>query len=263
MSEHREDWGVYIKETDGGPTSLTVDLGWMSSCPDREKTALLMVRLACHRRGENGFPTQEELAALYALEDQVLAHLTPMGWAHVGTIQTGARRELVLYGPAKRAKDVDFGFVPVERRGDPFVRAAQDQTWDFYRSVLYPDAGALQKIKDDRVLKTLAEHGDVAEIRRRVDHWAYFPSAGKRHEFAATVERMGYAIEGVSDPGETSDRYGVAFFHTSEVTPEQIHAVTTVLNELATEMGGEYDGWETQVMRRKASLWKRMLGRDS
>ncbi len=70
-----------------------------------------------------------------------------------------------------------------------------------------------------------------------------------RGTFSAQVEALGFQVEDMSEAGEGERPYGIHVSRVDPVDPASIDAVTIELTERAAELGGDYDGWETQVIR--------------
>jgi regulator of RNase E activity RraB len=102
-------------------------------------------------------------------------------------------------------------------------------------------------IRDREVLNALREHGDALTQPREIVHWAYFPTSASRTLFVDASRRMGFEINGTSDPNEKSREFGARVSHVDIPGEEIIERVAASLSELAERCGGDYDGWETQV----------------
>lgn len=82
-------------------------------------------------------------------------------------------------------------------------------------------------------------------------HWAYFKTKTARRVFVAKIKKLGYAIVGETKPGSFGDAlpHGVEFEAVSSMNPDVLAKSNAALSLLATRLGGEYDGWEVEVMR--------------
>ena len=75
-------------------------------------------------------------------------------------------------------------------------------------------------------------------------------SAAKFVKWALTgSHKHDAASSGVDDDGE----HCVRLYHVGTTRQNELSDHTIQLNRKATELGGRYDGWETQVVRRKAA----------
>ncbi|MBN3804956.1 ribonuclease E inhibitor RraB [Paraburkholderia sp. Ac-20336] len=91
----------------------------------------------------------------------------------------------------------------------------------------------------------MVRDGDVSERLRRVRHFAYFTSKKAAHRLAKFVHQQGY-IETLAMPVKNK-RWRVDFC--SGTLPNIAHWVG-VVRKIVIDAGGEYDGWESPVMRK-------------
>jgi regulator of RNase E activity RraB len=93
------------------------------------------------------------------------------------------------------------------------------------------------------------KEGDPLTAPRPVRHWVYFTSPENRAEFVSRAMSKGFQItdEHESDDPEAERPYGVTLERIDRVDRDSINEVTLDLFDLAQELGGEYDGWETTV----------------
>jgi regulator of RNase E activity RraB len=106
-----------------------------------------------------------------------------------------------------------------------------------------PNAERMRWMTDRRVVEVLEDRGDIHSTPRRVDHWAYFPTAEARQSFVEAALQADFDLESIDD----DERCCARVFRTDTVELEHIHAVVMILFELANQHGGDYDGWETSV----------------
>jgi hypothetical protein len=97
------------------------------------------------------------------------------------------------------------------------------------------------------VLEALEKHGDDGAASRRIDHWAYFPTQQVAEQFRQWVQEHGYQSE-ESCPADDSN-YQVQFAHEGTLRLSDITSHTIALRRKVSELGGDYDGWETPVCK--------------
>jgi hypothetical protein len=95
----------------------------------------------------------------------------------------------------------------------------------------------------------LARHGDTQTQVRAIDHWAYFPTAESRSLFVAKCLTLGLRIRSLHDDGRTGAEFCARLFHIDIPNCQVMDDLTLSLHDLAANSGGEYDGWETQVVK--------------
>ena len=100
-----------------------------------------------------------------------------------------------------------------------------------------------------RVFRVLDKVGDDSSALHEVAHWAYFPNESAQSEFAEAVRRLGYSVLRTEPyPYSEEAPFGVEFIRRESIRPGILNAVCAELSLLAESLGGEYDGWETQVI---------------
>src|SRR4030095_10293468 len=91
--------------------------------------------------------------------------------------------------------------------------------------------------------------------RRRLDGEARNRSLGvfsqresARSAFTERAAKLGFLLRSTSEPEKPGDRFGARLFRIDAPAFDAIDDVTLPLFELATALGGDYDGWETMVL---------------
>lgn len=97
-------------------------------------------------------------------------------------------------------------------------------------------------------LEALRDHGDSLARVRDIEHWATFPSADARASFVDACLAAGFKLRGTRDPEKPYEGYSVHLFHRDIPDEDCVEQVTSLLIGLAAANGGEYDGWETELV---------------
>jgi hypothetical protein len=240
-----DQYEFYPCLVDGAPASIYLNLRYEDE-PRTETTAYwLAVKML--DEGEHGIGTAEEGELLNAIEEAVIARASVAGLVYVGRVRTRGIWEMTFYGPAGRldvirgaAKDLAIG-----RKTE--AHSKTDAAWSYYRELLLPDAERRQWMDDRRLVQVLKEQGDALVTPRRVDHWAYFPSAAARDAFVDAAGKQGFEHD--ADDDQTAGRFGAHVFRTDPIELDHVHDVVMLLVDAAHAQGGEYDGWETSIER--------------
>jgi hypothetical protein len=104
-------------------------------------------------------------------------------------------------------------------------------------------------IQNRRVLRNLEKQGDRLSVPREIMHWAYFPDAESRRRFIEKIAAEHFEVKDAPAGPDEKGAYRVRFARTDLPSYAGIDKVTKPLLALATELGGAYNGWETQVIR--------------
>jgi hypothetical protein len=73
-------------------------------------------------------------------------------------------------------------------------------------------------------------------------HYLYFPRRGTASKAVRELERAGYVVQ--QRLGADGVNWLVLAMRPQIITKEDIPATSDALRQLATRLGGEYDGWE-------------------
>lgn len=229
-----------------------VDLGVRDQVPDRDRPWLLWVWVYMLAPRPDGLSSTEEAEVLFALEDHMIAKIgRALDAKLVGRITTQGRREFYVYADRPLAGELPLSDA---LKNFPEYRfdwgTKKDTEWQQYLTVLYPSEEELQKIKNRRVLEVLEERGNDSEQPREIRHWFYFKTVEDRDALIRDVRSLGFSIVSSSENTDYANPFGVHVARADRSDQESIDSVTIELFKLAKCHQGEYDGWETQVVKR-------------
>ena len=196
--------------------------------------------------------TQQEFEVLRTIEDALQpAVVKAYDASYVGRITNCGRREFYFYsagaaGVAAFAKRRMSKFPGYEFE----TEIHSDPGWTHYLDCMYPDGGSLQWMGDRRLVALLKEKGDRLEAERPVSHYTYLPSRDARKRFSGFLAGNGFGkLKNFNPKVAKKDtlRYGISCVKRQAVTLDDISSTTRLLDAEAEKLGGDYDGWETQV----------------
>ncbi|WP_018758021.1 DUF695 domain-containing protein [Paenibacillus terrigena] len=207
---------------------------------------LKVLRIPIKNPGERGTPINEEADLINDLEDKINNEIIDFGF-NVGRITTYGLRDVFYYFSKQYELDkvaekyfLEHGY-EIEA-----LNIKEKNPWDFYFDFLYPNKYQIQHMGNRNVVDRLRESGDKLEKSRRVDHWIYFQSTEDKNNFEAKVKLLGFNIN--SNPSNDDRIYSQIYRH-DYVDFHSINEVTDSLVDLAGECNGDYDGWETMVIK--------------
>jgi hypothetical protein len=243
------DWTVFHRDSGYGPTVIIVTEAYRKSGVDTNRPAHVLLRLYIRELTDQGMPSGKELKVIENITDRVEAVAGSCGAVMVGRSTGNARREFHFYGPtapplleALRQTMAQFK----EHQYD--LAEDHDPTWNAYLAIC-PTPREQRETSDMEVVRQLQQHGDRAELPRKVDHFVYFSSQDGRAAFQRAVVEQGFAVEDASqDPND--DGTWSFKLHVTRVDPVEISHIVQVTEWLAStakHYGGEYDGWGCPV----------------
>lgn len=90
------------------------------------------------------------------------------------------------------------------------------------------------------IIRQLSQHRIRLEQEADIDHYIYFESLAQATEFATAASGKGWQVEG-PDEDDESLSVVVKLRHSLDLTT--INEQSMLVNSLAEQMEGEYDGW--------------------
>ncbi|MCR2805783.1 DUF695 domain-containing protein [Paenibacillus soyae] len=248
MSDH---WNTYLTSIDKKPASFLLD---MEPWKDGDKETfihLFRLRVMLNEPTEEGLTSNEEASVLYALEDSINDALGP-DYLFVGRITTDGRRDFFYY--TESADGSQLASLAESCIGDHLysvARVEEKEPRSFYYESLYPDKINWNRMANRQLVQKLNELGDSLTIPRIVRHWIYFDSAESRSRFKDHVQEAGFRIE---DQDFRDNKYSLIVSREDAAEFDAISEVTDELVHAAERYDGDYDGWETQVVKEKAGF---------
>jgi hypothetical protein len=247
-----EQWNFYFTNRLGYPASIFLDLAVKNYAPNLSKPTLIVVFIFLRVHRDDGLSHQDEFDALCAVEDAIcLALSNDLQAQNVGRITAQGRRDVVFYAPnANNLTETIQNSVKefIDYRVES--SSAEDRTWSAYMTMLYPNNVEYQFIQNSDLVQSLKSHGDDGSTPREIVHWLYFPTSESRTSFLNEAAKHGFSAdsEDIYDSPENELPFAIQVTRTDKASQPDIDHVTARLVEWGTQSGGEYDGWETQII---------------
>ncbi|AXQ29105.1 DUF695 domain-containing protein [Solimonas sp. K1W22B-7] len=243
-----EDWDWYVSELEGRPAATCLDLSLGAETPLPQLPHLVWLRLELQQPGSDGLPGEEEEEALLALEEE-LATLDDEDTRYVGRRDSEGARDFFFYDAMpddwpERCARVMAGFAGY--RHETGMR--EDRDWSLYRDVLYPRGEDFERMQNRRACEALQDNGDDLATPREIDHWIYFGDGAACAAFERRADELGFSVRARVAPHDEEPRHCLQLYRIDIPAPERIDEVTLPLYRAVREAGGDYDGWESQVV---------------
>ena len=245
-----EDWDFYFVRVEGKLASMFVDLGAHSAAPNPNLPFMAYVRLHLKRPRENGLSSQDEFETLVAIEDALKAALVGESIDYVGRATTNSCRDFVFYVAPQTDWQTQVAACIRSFDGYQYIAETREESdWSTYFNYLYPSDEDRQVIENRRVCETLESHGDLLSVAREIDHWAYFSDAKALNAYAADAQKLGFNVRELIHPDQNSARHCAQLWRLDTPAYDSIDGITLPLFNMAVTHGGEYDGWESVVVK--------------
>lgn len=247
----RENWEAYMAKLEKSPGSVMVDMALKSIAPREKFSYLLITGVKFIDCQDNGLPSKREFTDLYKISDTIKAQVDKTVSAiAAGTVTYQCQRLDYFYITDTAALRQQL--VAIYKKRFPeymyYINIKEDKKWDTYLNFLYPNEETLEYIENQKVLEALENGGDKLVKARLVDHWAYFKTAADRNCFSVYLVKNKFktTIEKSEDPGFP---FRLHFARTDKVNIAAISKLTLELKKQAAACHGQYDGWETFVVK--------------
>ncbi len=243
-----DKWLYYFRREGDHHAFVSYDDGVSEKINEIAPTQLLRLRLRFKNPRANGFPSSEEYPALNALEEQLQGLAQERGALFVGEFSVAGVRQFLVY--TSDSQEAWFPRLQAlgQRHGYKLELSVEpDEKRHGYWKDLFPTEEDRHMIGDLRVIAGLQEEGDNADARRRVDHWLYFSSEAAAENFCRWSRESGYCLK--AREKDEDGQYRVHIFHESSMHWQDITFHTIQVRRKGVELGGNYDGWETEVCK--------------
>lgn len=252
MSE--DSFGTYLTVREEAPMMVTFNDSAAEAAPDPKRSQVLRIVLPLQAPNEVGWPEADELNAMDAIEQAMdVVVVEALDARFVGRTAGLGQRELIYYfAPGKWVASIHRRLAALAPGYQLAVSQEPDPNWEVFGRVLFPSHLDLKMMGAEEVLDSLAQHGDEGESERDIRYWIYFPTESARAEAAKKCVMLGYTEFDENDVDPAEDDSGLPFgLSVRRDSPANFWTLRDAISELlevAQELGGDYDGFESSVV---------------
>jgi uncharacterized protein (TIGR01619 family) len=250
--EYKAEWEFYFSTVDDKLGSIAVDLGFHNVAPMQDKQNVAWVSIKLKSPREDGLTTADESVLLGQIEDKVVEKVSSaLNAVYVGRLTSDGHRDFYFYISdtslfGKLVKEAMTGYDQYQYE----FGAKPDMGWEGYLGFLYPNPQQFQTILNRRVVDQLEKGGDKLTKAREVSHWIYFKTEADRNSFLQKVRKDGFSLLSSSyDQKLTAFPYKLVITRVDKVDWQSVNEYVIPLWRLASESNGDYDGWETEIIK--------------
>lgn len=243
-----EEWEYFPCSMGANRAFIFVNVA-MKETIDRAPTTLCKVRLKYRHTHSNGLPADQDFEAANQIEDRLCAFAADAQDSYAGRVTVAGHRYFYFYTTQsesawkKLAKTLSSEFrfrLEVSHRDDPSRSG--------YYNELYPTPDDWCVIRDLKVIEAAEEQGDDGSQARRIDHFCYFDRPHSARRLLVWALKNGFEHDAKLSGRGDDGRYCVRLHHLSTLEISDISHYTISLRRKCEDFGGEYDGWETEVV---------------
>lgn len=247
-----ENWEVYLAQYEKGPGSTIVKMGIRGTAPDKSFPFLFSAGVKFTECGSEGLPVSSEFETLNRISDSIVATVNRLiKNIIVGTFTYQCeRRDYFYVSDTAGLRQYLINLISKHFPGyTPAFNIKPDKDWEAYLQFLYPNEETMEYIKNEKVLTHLQNSGDKLEKARQVDHWVYFKTDADRNCFIQYATRNHFKIESKEKQNDLKLPYKLQLSRTDKIDLPSISKITLELERQARKCNGDYDGWETVVIK--------------
>ncbi|MEM6723089.1 MAG: DUF695 domain-containing protein [Bacteroidota bacterium] len=246
-----DEWDVYIAEYEDGPGSVIYNYSAKAKAPILSQPYIFLVDLKTEQCDEYGFPKKRALQAMYDAERELETSLEGINCTEVGSFTYQCVRTSYIY--LADTNDIAIIKERYQAKSDhpADFRFKEDSKWEYYLDFLYPSPEIQNYSSNKRIIEAISDAGDDLTQTRRVDHWAYFKDNATRSVFENYLEQQGFSIDKKWKEKKSDMPFAIRFYHSAIPNLDDFTSATWNLRKKAKELKGDYDGWESFVVKNK------------
>lgn len=247
-----ENWDTYMAKYAKGPGSVMVNMSLKKSAPDAAYPHLVITGVKYGDCSREGFPSKREFSNLYVISDSVKAVVERNTAAILcGSFTYQCQRLDYFY--VSDTSRLRLALSSLYMHTFPLytynISIKTEKDWSTYQDFLFPSDTLRDFMDNQKVLMALQRAGDKLTRSRAIDHFAYFKSEADRTCFISYILKKGFRVTRKDNNGEAGLPYALLFTRTDRPAVNTISKVTLDLRRQASRCNGEYNGWETIVIR--------------
>ena len=249
-----DSWDVYMAQYEKGPGSTMINMALKGKAPVKEFPFLLKTGVRVIECNGDGLPSEAEFDKLYKMSEKIRTAIdAAVKNKSAGTFSYQCER--VDYYYIKDTGSVRKIIESAYKSNFPgykySITIREDKNWAAYLEFLYPNAATLEYMSDQKVVLNLVKAGDDLSKPRQVDHWLYFKTEADRNKFILYSSKENFKVESKKYANDAALHYQLQISRTDKVDLGSITKITSVIRKKALELNGDYDGWETFVIKEK------------
>lgn len=249
-----ENWDVYMARYEKGAGSTVFNVSLKDSAPIKGYPFLLKTGVKAKDCPQGGLVSGTELDMLYSISDKMKSIIdAELKNREAGTFSYQCERTDYYYvadtnGLRTKLAVAYKTFYP---QYEYTIEIRVDPEWDAYLKFLYPNEEIREYMENEKVIYNLTKAGDDLSKPRQTDHWLYFNNEADRNAFISYALKENFKIESRKTLDKGSRPFQLQISRTDKVDMSSITEITGELRKKAKELNGEYDGWETFVIKNK------------
>jgi hypothetical protein len=235
----QEYWEVYMKPMEGHPSMVSFNAGVADDVPDDQYMYVGFVKVPLKSPTAEGLISAEEEDDIGFIEDRL--EMESLRYRH-GKYIYYLKLDFE-WGDAAAAAMKHFEEYTYESG------SRMDMEWEVYQKLLFPTTKEWQIIQNHRACDQLKEAGDNLRLPRAIEHKMFFEMPENRTAFAVHMDGEGFRVQKEFEPTDEVPLYGLQFYRIDAPFYYDIDALTLSIIAKGEGFNGQYDGWETSLVK--------------
>jgi uncharacterized protein (TIGR01619 family) len=252
LTAQQPQWETYMGQYENGPGSTILDMSVKDKAPVKALPFLLVTGINFEKCNTDGLPEKEAFSQLYKVSDAVklcMDSFIENIFAGTFTYQCERLDYYYIKDTAGIRQRLDKLYIDSFAGSKFYTNIKVDKIWQAYLDFLYPNALSLEFMLNEKLLMKLQEAGDQPDKERPVDHLLYFTTEADQQCFIPYILKQRFKILAKEKTDDSKRSYKLLISRTDKVDLATISAITIDLKRVAMKCNGEYDGWETAVVK--------------
>ena len=250
-----ENWTVYIGRVEDNPAVFRLNLGLEEIAPITQYPQSVRLTFELKEPDENGFSNNRERDFLYTIEDEEVMPLLNESDILAGIVTY--QGTITWYFYTENTSDLEKRLQSVVTKHPDYsiqIKTTDDTDWKIYFEFLFPNIYEMQSIHNSNLQEHCEEAGDHTDQERPIEHWLYFQTEKDMNSAITKAESLGFLVynRGKIEPEEGEDPnedLGYRLILSKVNSVDNIDPDTWDLIDLVLDTHGEYDGWETVLVK--------------
>jgi uncharacterized protein (TIGR01619 family) len=252
LTAQQPKWETYMGQYEKGPGSTIVDMLIKDKAPVKDFPFLLVTGITFEKCTADGLPEKEAFPHLYKVSDAVKVCMdSALTNIFAGTFTYQCERLDYYYikDTSGLRKKLDKLYADSFAGEKYYTNIKLDKIWQAYLDFLYPNALSLEFILNEKLLVKLKEAGDQLDKERPVNHIIYFTTEADEQCFIPYMLKQHFKMVSKQKTDNIKQPFKLEISRTDKVDLSSISAISIDMKRMAMKCNGEYDGWETLVVK--------------
>ncbi len=248
-----ENWDVYMAKYKSMPSSVTLNMALKSVAPVKTLPFVVITGVSFKNCDADGMPSKREFTNLYKISDSLKTIMDRVVTNNLaGSFTYLCQRLDYFYVSDTVGLRQQLAFFYREKfpqYSPHYINIKEDKTWTAYLDFLYPSEESYEFMQNQKLVTALQNGGDKLIKERLVDHWLYFKTDFDRNCFITYATKQKFAVISKERSSNPKTPFKLHVARTNKVDVASISKITIELRKQAKKCNGEYDGWETFVVK--------------